>query len=538
MGQGGFLPGNDNTISILDLDRELISTTFHGHWYQASLRAKGPLLLFDETCDLYDLATPADLNDPNLEERLNESRAYLLATAKPEIPRPRPITQCGFDMVKPITDLGDAPKAFLMQFLACIIAEYNVEIAMFKNEWEPDSFPFRELTFALISIASGNASWGSFSSSGVCLLSRCRALLDGQQCGCCVTHLQKSEGWISKAMYDGEAAIPRFGSMSHLPGHLPGASPADVMYWHENVLVGLAKIADGAAIDEAVSWGIHQGRTNFQVVVISLSDVIFAELVSVNSPKPFIRVSEAVKLSPLSPKAIPGTTRRNNGKKPCFDFERFAHHCCCKSVDSSGSLTKASSLERRFPGLAALVNFFDVAARRRAAARSTGVFPPELYDIILGFVDYDTWKNCLLVSPDFRSICLANYKISNDASLFGGPQQDYPEDWSDPDSVSEHERTHGKIEFCIEDRHTGKRSWGTMRCRDIKGPLYWMPVIGSGPRKAMMVDLALGFQPYDADWPPKGRYDASSDYELDEETDEEEYEDMYDDGEYDESEER
>jgi hypothetical protein len=47
-------------------------------------------------------------------------------------------------------------------------------------------------------------------------------------------------------------------------------------------------------------------------------------------------------------------------------------------------------LWRYFLGLAALVNFFDVAARRRAALKSTDLLPPEVYTRILDFVDYNT----------------------------------------------------------------------------------------------------------------------------------------------------
>ncbi len=70
------------------------------------------------------------------------------------------------------------------------------------------------------------------------------------------------------------------------------------MYWIEDVLVSLVLVVDGEAVTKAIAWGLGQGTINFQVAVLSLLKVSFAE-VSLEDGRPFVKVSEAVNLSPL-----------------------------------------------------------------------------------------------------------------------------------------------------------------------------------------------------------------------------------------------
>jgi hypothetical protein len=71
--------------------------------------------------------------------------------------------------------------------------------------------------------------------------------------------------------------------MSHHLGEPPGASPTKTMYWFEGVLVCLALVLDGEAITKAVTWGITEGRASFQIVVISLFQVVLAEILSLGT---------------------------------------------------------------------------------------------------------------------------------------------------------------------------------------------------------------------------------------------------------------
>lgn len=200
-----------------------------------------------------------------------------------------------FRIVSPRTDIGDARKAFLIYVLAKTLIENTDEIIRFGREWSPDSFPFRELTFALVSIASSQAAFHSFPTQPCDPRSCCRW-------GCQSNHFTKSPGWLSEKWVGHNAPLLEFGSMSHRPGEPPGASPTRTMYWLEDVLISLTLVVDGDAITNAVSWGIEQGQTNFQLVVLSLFRVVFAEVSfddDDDDDEPFVTVTKAVNLSPL-----------------------------------------------------------------------------------------------------------------------------------------------------------------------------------------------------------------------------------------------
>ena len=60
------------------------------------------------------------------------------------------------------THLVEARKAFLTSSMALTRIQYNDEIIRFGMELSPDSYPFRELEFALVFIASSQATIKSF----------------------------------------------------------------------------------------------------------------------------------------------------------------------------------------------------------------------------------------------------------------------------------------------------------------------------------------------------------------------------------------
>ncbi|KAI9653317.1 MAG: hypothetical protein M1821_007641 [Bathelium mastoideum] len=141
----------------------------------------------------------------------------------------------------------------------------------------------------------------------------------------------------------------------------------------------------------------------------------------------------------------------------------------------------AQRLRKHFPGLAALVNFFDVAASRRATFKG-GVFPQELYDRILDYVDYDTWKVCLLVSRELRSSCLLKYRLNDQVRIVAGPfvrLQKYHE-----------ERI---LSFHFENIQTGDALQTVQYLHPGKSDWSWMPVIGRD-RRAVMLDTVIQFE--------------------------------------------
>ncbi|KAI0115587.1 hypothetical protein GGR51DRAFT_503489 [Nemania sp. FL0031] len=355
-------------------------------------------------------------------------------------------------------------------------------------EWSPASFPFRELVFALVSIASGTTRFFSFPAQ-VC---------DPRDCAwghCKRDHLPRSRGFLGREWAGSHAPLLEFGSMSHRPGDAPGVSPPGTMYWHEDVLVSLTMTHDGAAVRQAVDWGLDQGRDHFQIVMLSLFEAVFAEVSSADDDDegPVVRVSEPIYLSPLRHRYCMSTHPREHPElKDDMNRSRMRGELHM-GTNCTGT---APRLQSKFPGLAALLNFFEVAVTRRSASRSRGIFPPELYDRILDFVDYDTWRTCTSVSTEIRFACLRKYRVDEDTRIVAGPFVRVSKFLRQP-----------FLSFNFEDMKTGD----ILPVMETDGHfsterLNWMPIVGSH-RKALMLDVVGQYEPAggipvedDSDW--------------------------------------
>jgi hypothetical protein len=415
---------------ILDLDREVLTMNHSIHWQLGNIPRQD---------DLWLRAIADSIHWDEFTVSLDVCPEEHMASLALELPERNKYIDYAFDIVSPKkTGIGEARTVFLTYVLANTLIEYKNEIIRFGREWSPDSFPFRELAFALVSIASGQAKFLSFPAQP------CNPRCCSWQ-GCKSNHLPKSAGWLDEKWAGDCAPLLEFGSMSHRPGDPPGISPAETMYWLEGVVVSLALVVDGAAVTNAATWGIKQRRTNFQIVVLSLFEVAFAEVFfdddRADSGEPFVEVRKAVYLSPLRSKDCVSTHPRERPElKPGEEIQRQY----CELMQSNCTAT-AQRLQDFFPGLMRLVNFFEIAASRRAASS------------------------------------LRKFRLNDRMSIVAGPFVEYHKD--------------PRLSFDFEDTQTGKIF------RMIQAPRLnrteecnWMPVIGSD-RKALMLDVVVQFEP-------------------------------------------
>lgn len=129
--------------------------------------------------------------------------------------------------------------------------------------------------------------------------------------------------------------------------------------------------------------------------------------------------------------------------------------------------------------------FFEVAAQRRSAVRSPGVFPPELYHQIIDLLDHETWRACLTVSPAIRSYCLIRFRLDDCWGMF-------------PGSVPVPEPSGYNVWFTLglTNFHTGETAltkeieigWSGHNPMELR----WIPIIGIEP-KALMTNVVIGF---------------------------------------------
>lgn len=386
--------------------------------------------------------------------------------ASPALDLPQRVEAIGYPstVVTPKTSITEPHQVFRTTILASILTFYRHAILSFGREWSPESFPFRELAFALVSVASGQV---EYQNRG--------ALPDPES-----RRLPRSNGWLHREQTGRCEPLLKFGSMCHRPDEPPGASPTTTMYWLRGVLVSLSLTVDGGEVTKAVAWGISQGRSNFQVVTLSLFDVIFAEVSSRKGEPPAVKVSQSVYLSPLRAEACLSTHPRERPEwKEGMDTDN-------RQEDMDRRFKRTGSIEGlrdEFPGLAALVNFFDVAANRAAAAfTSITPFPPEIWDIILDFTDYKTWQACSLVSKELRFRCLLGYRLDDEIAILAAPSMkvESQQYWQGTPLLSFDARNvqTKKMVPMVEEPPFGKAQRG------------WTPIVGS-ERKAIILDVSL-----------------------------------------------
>ncbi|KAI0185666.1 hypothetical protein EV127DRAFT_441051 [Xylaria flabelliformis] len=461
---------------IINLDYEILTINYGAHWKLGNIPRKDNL-----RSEIRESIYPGEFTiavDTYPDEHITSPAL--------ELPEPNPSLGYQCYVVAPKLDISEARKAFRTRFLAEVLSQHKDQLIKLGMEWSPVSFPFRELTFALVSIASGTAGFFSFPAQQ---RSEDRyAVTQGDPWSWIIlnTSPQIGEprlcGFFDKELAGNHAPLLEFGSMSHQPGEAPGVSPAETMYWHEGVLVSLALRPDGEAITQAVSWGLDQGRKNFQIVVLSLFEVAFAEVSfgKGKDEKPLVKITKPVYLSALRQDYCQSTHPRERPEwKP--NTRRPHQHGRGREVHYGGT---ARRLQSHFPGLAALVNFFEIAANRRAASKLRGILPSELYDTILEFVDYDTWKICASVSTEFRYSCLRKYRVDDKTRIVAGPFVRSPRS-------SEKGRL---LSFEFQNMETGRVLPAMQTYCFSTQELNWMPLIGSD-RKALMLNVVVQFEP-------------------------------------------
>ncbi|KAI9653316.1 MAG: hypothetical protein M1821_007640 [Bathelium mastoideum] len=236
---------------IINLDCEIFTINYSIHWKLGNIPRRDNLWLRAITESIYPYEGTI-CPDICPEEHM----------ASPALDLPQPVWEIGYDFreVSPKKKVEGAGKVLLTRIMAEVLVGYKDDIVGFGREWGPDSFPFRELAFSLISIASGHAELYSLSAQ--------ECLRTCHTWSCRKEHPPEKRGWLDEKWAGDKAPLLEFGSMAHRPGENPGVSPAETMYWLEDVLVSLSTVVDGKAITNAAFWGRQQGRTAFQMVVL------------------------------------------------------------------------------------------------------------------------------------------------------------------------------------------------------------------------------------------------------------------------------
>lgn len=437
----------------LDLDHEIFSVWDSAHfrmdniprkvWIRALRDAGGQLTVATNKCPPASTACPALISQRHDSDHLAKHRQKYQEL------------KCSIVGLNPCLD-PDTQKDFQSRCFRGLVymAFCDAFDANFKNyslTWVPDDFVFREMAFAILSLASGQVRLEDFpSGSGELDIYWDPSHLKK------LAYLTVDEG----RGVGGSTILPRFATGAHRPGELPGSAPPGTIYWFEDVLVCLATGLDKrescqAAIAKAVESGLEQGATDFQAVVV---DLLFCVLLDVHmeSGEPVVRHSRPISLFPIQPTdhasmdhalrpakrdlhrfgadyqndddgdhgdeqqnsaqaevgiAAQGETRDDtaSGDGETDNFSPIL------SQQSENPLEYPSHFSAHCPGFVALMDFFNVATARRFRRQPTtpGVFPAEIYANILEYADAHTHRACSGINWAFRAYTMRHFRIDD-----------------------------------------------------------------------------------------------------------------------------
>ncbi|RMZ76675.1 hypothetical protein DV738_g4818, partial [Chaetothyriales sp. CBS 135597] len=327
-----------------------------------------------------------------------------------------------------------------------------------------DSFAFREVAFAILSLAAGNFHFDR----------------PDRFSGSWASH--RSQGYLVSLEETGEPKLmPLFGSGCHAADQEPGSAPAQALYWFEEILVSLVPdpvlhTNAEAAIGKAVTYGLKSGKPDFDIVLFSIQHAILLQFRTHSSSR---------------------TIRRSDVIHICRFMNQKVVGCQC-NVTKRSDVSKCSPLDMlqdKYSGFIALMDFIEAAISRTLSAFGGGCFPVEIYAKILKYSDIETQKTCKMVSKPLRTLCHVNFPFSHGLTAFhlttfslpSGPRQFYRVDFSDIGEFSFHDVRAGRDAKLLLDANK------PIENEDSGFVGIWSPVFGEigGHRPSMMTQIRL-----------------------------------------------
>ncbi|RFU25786.1 hypothetical protein B7463_g10550, partial [Scytalidium lignicola] len=329
--------------------------------------------------------------------------------------------------------------------------------------WSYTDFAFREVAFAMLSLAAGQFSidnpnrfhgyFRKYDSDGY--------LID------------RNEGGSPKLM-------PLFGSGYHVPDQEPGSAPSGTIYWFENVLVSLVPDTiferdTEAAIAKAVDYGLKTAKVDFQAVLFSVCNAIMLEICITDGIVTKIKRTGTVLIH---------DARRANARGGYNEDDE-------SDTDEANFSSPMEKLVHVHSGFVSLQNFFEVAAHRALGGFTCGFFPPEIYSKIITHVNHSTRSACAKVSRMFRPLCQESFSFGNNLIIVKfEPSNSHPP----PGHFVKLDHM-GVFTFFHRDTghitQSGISLREEMHDRDEKKVSAWCPIVGGATRPSMITQCQL-----------------------------------------------
>lgn len=274
-----------------------------------------------------------------------------------------------------------APKQrLLLTTFQAVRHAYREILDRFILSWRPDDFSFREIAFALLSLAAGEVSF------------ECPKTLDKSLSKVKSYYLAPDRRFQSSQ----RAFLPAFLGESHLPGVESGSAPKEPIFSFGHVLISLTSHLDLADVEEVsvaeiVNIGLDQGLTDFHALVFSILDFVLVQVKVEKNESVLIERSPLVSL---------------------FHFNNETSHYALGP--RSRSKFKGSGLSLDHPSFVALTHFFEAAANQSVMGTKSSIFPNEILAMIMQFSDSQTYHTLAKVSSFCRKVACSRFRFNRD----------------------------------------------------------------------------------------------------------------------------
>ena len=458
-------------IYVIDLDREIFSISLGAHfkldqiprrglWRKAIQEDRDEIITISSSiCPSASIASPQFV-PPGPDDRFRGWQG----DDPLELRRVPPIDLVGHDNIHPSSE-DSVQMTISMRVLYNFTSKFHGLLEGYLREWSPESFIFREMVFAILSIASGQMRF------------QAGDWLQGHRIE---PYLVMDDHEVRQG---NPRLLPIFPKGFHRPDHEPGSSPAETMYWFDGVLIGLAAMIDDptqreVAVANLVRFGRdHRPRGEFDGLIISIEHVL---LIRVRNPRhgtrPEVDVTDPIPLFEINSHLAIDPRHR-----PAVRPASFAWTLPLNDRDGS-----VGYVPRACTGFPCLVRFLDQAISRAlpsSASPNHGRFPAEIYQIILDQVDDPTYLSCARACRRFRLYCHAHLRLGRGLIVT---------------------RNRNPVRFVVEDRDNGETAAVyESHLEFIHDQPDWAVVIGSLDRPSLLVGVGISFQKLDVKRDPE-----------------------------------
>lgn len=513
----------------IDLDREIFSVWDSAHfkldkiprdgvWINALEQdSRGNFTIDMEMCPPQCVASPEMARPRMLEAEAAELRSMYHAL-KPTI-------------LEKDAKLGDrrtrhAHQCFHALAYVSFCEAYFDNYARYALRWMPSDFIFREMAFAVLSLAAGKVQFVQ------------SPFRDPEMYNTPWIETGKVDVEEGKGV-DEENFVPLFPIGTHIPDEQPGSAPNDTMYWFEGVLVSLAMDLDDrwwleTNVAKVVKYAQWLGKTSFEAVITDLLFVVMVE-VEVKGKKTTVKHTMPLQLFPMNrsdhlsthPSERPSFMKQYKPKHEDMDKEDEATGPDAppnriivdrdfplaggKALLASSELYKSeANLATYIPGFIALQNFLDEAKFRSfdRAGVGRGVFPVEVYNRVCDYFDFDTHCASMEINAAFRAYGFRHFWIQGITMLDSIDFLDGANGAGAATGGAVGDKEVGPV-LTFSDAETGvQKRFTVYRGRESysyqRKVVRWCPVVGEGDRRSAMQRVGQRFMLVKEDEKAKG----------------------------------